>query len=82
MVLRAAQELLVRRHSDLARVVLPAGVAFGFAYTMAYGTNPFADAWERWGGNRKGGGSEAARPGLAPSTYQYRFNLVTSGQRD
>ncbi|GMH45798.1 hypothetical protein BSKO_13761 [Bryopsis sp. KO-2023] len=35
---------LVKNHWDIVKVVFPSSMAFGFVYTMAYGTSPLADA--------------------------------------
>jgi len=36
-------KMLVAKHAKLAAFVLPTSVAFGFAYTATYGTNPVED---------------------------------------
>ena len=41
---RGLAHLLATKHTVLARLVLPAAVAFGCAYTVSHGTNPLEDA--------------------------------------
>lgn len=42
--MRGLAHVLATKHTALARVVLPAAIVSGFAYTVAYGTNPIDDA--------------------------------------
>ena len=37
-------DLLLRKHTAIAKVLVPSSVAFGFFYTLNHGTNPLADA--------------------------------------
>ena len=41
---RGLAHMLATKHTALARLVLPAAVAFGCAYTVSHGTNPLEDA--------------------------------------
>jgi len=37
-------DLLLRKHTAIAKVVIPSGMAFGFFYTLNHGTNALTDA--------------------------------------
>eukprot|EP00891_Asterochloris_glomerata_P005697 jgi/Astpho2/5697/Aster-02935 len=37
-------DAIVRHHAKIAKVVLPASIAFGFMYTMQTGRSPLTDA--------------------------------------
>ena len=37
-------DLLLRKHTAIAKVVVPSGMAFGFFYTLNHGTNALTDA--------------------------------------
>ncbi|KAL3146824.1 hypothetical protein ABBQ38_014801 [Trebouxia sp. C0009 RCD-2024] len=37
-------DLLVTKHAAIAKVVIPASMAFGFMYTLQHETNPLTDA--------------------------------------
>ena len=37
-------DLLLRKHTAIAKVVIPSGIAFGFFYTLNHGTNALTDA--------------------------------------
>ena len=37
-------ELLLRKHTAIAKVLVPSSMAFGFFYALNYGTDPLTDA--------------------------------------
>jgi len=37
-------DLLLRKHTAIAKVVVPSSMAFGFFYTVNHGTNALSDA--------------------------------------
>lgn len=37
-------DLLLRKHTAIAKVLIPSSMAFGFMYTLHHGTNPLTDA--------------------------------------
>lgn len=41
---------LVRNHWELVKVAFPCSVAFGFVYTMNFGSSPLADAKKNFAG--------------------------------
>lgn len=42
---------LVKNHWELVKIAFPCSVAFGFVYTMNYGSSPLADAKKNLAGN-------------------------------
>ena len=37
-------DLLLRKHTAIAKVLIPSSMAFGFVYTLQHQTNPLTDA--------------------------------------
>ena len=37
-------DLLLKKHTAIAKVLVPSSMAFGFAYSWQHGTNPLTDA--------------------------------------
>ncbi|KAL0043575.1 hypothetical protein WJX79_008845 [Trebouxia sp. C0005] len=61
-------DLLLRKHTAIAKVVVPSSMAFGFFYTLNHGTNALTDAK-----------SAALGTSSAPVAYSFKRSSIGAG---